>query len=136
MSNFIYTLLFYPYDDLNLDFDKRRAAILYDILCFPYVLLSNPSWKKWIVNQLNSFLKGFTVITIDCSRQNESVKNDTMDVRLEFEFKENVPANTTVYCLIIHDPVIENSLRSTQDYVNYRFRERVILSPVFSRYKR
>jgi len=58
--------------------------------------------------QLNSFLKGFTLATIDCSRQNESVKSGN-DVRLEFEFKENVSANTTAYCLIIHDRVIEYS---------------------------
>jgi len=32
---------FYPYDGLNLAFDKRRV-ILYDIFRFPY-LLSNPS---------------------------------------------------------------------------------------------
>ncbi|KAL6421620.1 hypothetical protein ACFW04_014505 [Cataglyphis niger] len=31
----------------------------------------------------------------------------TMDVRLEFECKENVPMNTTAYCLIIHDRVIQ-----------------------------
>ncbi|KYM77674.1 hypothetical protein ALC53_11684 [Atta colombica] len=43
-----------------------------------------------------------TLVTIDCSRQNEFVKNDTMDIRLEFEFKENVTANTTAYCLILH----------------------------------
>jgi len=45
--------------------------------------------------QLNSFLKDFTLVTIDYSRQNEFVKSGT--VRLEFEFKENVPANTITY---------------------------------------
>ncbi|KYM84799.1 hypothetical protein ALC53_05052 [Atta colombica] len=58
---------FYPYNDLNLDFD-------------------------------------FTVI--DCSRQNESIKSVT-DVRIEFDCKANVPANTTAYCLIIHDRVVQ-----------------------------
>ena len=42
-----------------------------------------------------------------CSRQIESIKNGTVDVRIEFEFKENVPANTTAYCLILHDRVVE-----------------------------
>jgi len=34
---------FYLYDDLNLDFNKRRVAILYDMFVdkFPNVLLSN-----------------------------------------------------------------------------------------------
>ncbi|RLU25440.1 hypothetical protein DMN91_001596 [Ooceraea biroi] len=61
---------FYPYDDLNLDFGKRRYAILYDI---------------------------------------ESVKTATVDVRLEFDCMEDIPANTTAYCLIIHDRVVEYS---------------------------
>ncbi|KYN28705.1 hypothetical protein ALC57_01871 [Trachymyrmex cornetzi] len=47
----------------------------------------------------------FTVI--DCSRQNESVNSATVDVRIEFNCKENVLANTTTYFLIIHDRVIE-----------------------------
>ncbi|XP_070165293.1 uncharacterized protein [Polyergus mexicanus] len=47
----------YPYDGMNLNFDKNRCA--------------------------------------------------TVDVRLEFECKENVQPNTTAYCLIIHDRVIQ-----------------------------
>ncbi|KYN28041.1 hypothetical protein ALC57_02547 [Trachymyrmex cornetzi] len=50
---------------------------------------------------------GTLFAVIDCSRQNESVKSATVDVRIEFDCKENVPANTTAYCLIIHDRVIE-----------------------------
>ncbi|XP_011635287.1 neurofilament heavy polypeptide-like [Pogonomyrmex barbatus] len=46
-------------------------------------------------------------VIIDCSRQNESVKNATVDVRLEFETKENVPMNTTAYCLIVHDRMVQ-----------------------------
>ena len=39
---------FYSYDDLNLDFDKRKTVILNNMYVgtFPYVLLSNPSRKK------------------------------------------------------------------------------------------
>ncbi|KYN12370.1 hypothetical protein ALC57_15485, partial [Trachymyrmex cornetzi] len=46
-------------------------------------------------------------VVIDCSRQNESVKSATVDIRIEFECMENIPLNTTAYCLIIHDRVIE-----------------------------
>jgi len=47
------------------------------------------------------------VIVIDCARQNESIKSATVDVRIEFDCKENVPANTIAYCLILHDCVVE-----------------------------
>jgi len=35
-------------------------------------------------------------MVIDCLRQNESINSVTMDVRIEFECKETVPANTIV----------------------------------------
>jgi len=53
-----------------------------------------------------TFLRNGPFVIIDYSRQNESVKSGTMDIRLEFEYKEDIPANTTAYFLIIHDRVI------------------------------
>ncbi|KYM77073.1 Cytochrome c oxidase subunit 3 [Atta colombica] len=47
------------------------------------------------------------------SLSNESIKNGTVDVRLDFECKENVPANTTVYCFIIHDRDFNNNYFNT-----------------------
>ncbi|XP_018343303.1 PREDICTED: uncharacterized protein LOC108749234 [Trachymyrmex septentrionalis] len=96
----------YPYDDLNLDFDKNRCAILYDLYArfckgyYGYEYLE-PSLT------FTTFLRNGPFVIIDCSRQNESVKSGTVDVRLDFECKENVPANTTAYCLIIHDRVVQ-----------------------------
>jgi len=54
-----------------------------------------------------NFLRSGSFVIIDCARQNESVKSATVDARLEFERKENVPMNTTAYCLIIHDRVVQ-----------------------------
>ncbi|KYM85939.1 hypothetical protein ALC53_04348 [Atta colombica] len=71
----------------------------------------------------NRIVKGANII-IDCSRQNELVKNGTVDVRLDFEYKKNVPANTTAYCFIIHDRVIQyNALTQhcAQNYVSVSF---------------
>jgi len=47
------------------------------------------------------------LLVIDCVRQNEFIKSATVDVRKEFDCKENVLANTTAYCLILHDRVVE-----------------------------
>ncbi|XP_071579967.1 uncharacterized protein [Temnothorax nylanderi] len=96
----------YPYDDMNLDFDKHRWAILYDMYArfckgyYGYEYLE-PSLT------VSTFLRNGPFVIIDCSRQNESVKNATVDVRIEFDCMENVPPNTSAYCLIIHDRVIE-----------------------------
>jgi len=34
-----------------------------------------------------------------------AIKSATVDVRIEFDYKENVPI--TAYCLIIHDRVVQ-----------------------------
>ena len=64
---------FYLYDDLNLD--KHRIAILYDMyLRFRTFYYQIPRERNKSSFQLHSFLKGYTLVTIDCSRQNECVK--------------------------------------------------------------
>ena len=97
---------FYPYDDLNLDFDKNRYAILFDIYARfrkTYYGCTNDETLLTV----GSFLENGPFVVIDCTRQNESVKSATVDMRIEFDCKENVPENTTAYCLILHDRVIE-----------------------------
>nr|XP_012234650.1 PREDICTED: uncharacterized protein LOC105679297 [Linepithema humile] len=95
---------FYPYDDMNLDFDRNRYAILYNMYA---------RFRKAYYGQddtyldIDEFSKTGPFVVIDCSRQNDSVKSATVDVRIEFDCKENIPANTTAYCLIIHDRMVE-----------------------------
>lgn len=96
----------YPYDDLNLDFRKSRYAVLYDMYQRFRKSYYGREYYGTLLNVITFLQKGpFAVI--DCSRQNESIKSATVDVRIEFDCKENVPANTTAYCLILHDRVIE-----------------------------
>ncbi|XP_036145269.1 uncharacterized protein LOC118646450 [Monomorium pharaonis] len=96
----------YPYDDLNLDFDKNKWSILYDT--YAHFCKNYYGYDYLEPNQsVTMFRHNGPFVIIDCSRQNESIKSATVDVRLEFECRENVPANTTAYCLIIHDRVIQ-----------------------------
>ncbi|EFN85672.1 hypothetical protein EAI_03323, partial [Harpegnathos saltator] len=98
----------YPYDDMNLDFAKNKYAILYDMYRrFRKSYYGCDSAEVWLTT--TDFLRLGPFVVIDCSRQNESVKSATVDVRIEFECKENIPANTTAYCLILHDRVVEYS---------------------------
>jgi len=76
-------------------------------------------------------LKGFTLVKLLTARDKTSPSRDIVDVRLEFKFKENVSANSTTYCFIIHDRVIEYSPLSnvrnvTQDYVNYHHQKNIL----------
>ncbi|KYN45475.1 hypothetical protein ALC53_00033 [Atta colombica] len=70
-------------------FDMSRVFVKHGINCFETL----------------SFIKKGPFAIIYC--ENESVKSTTVDLRIEFNCKENLPANSTAYCLIIHDHVIE-----------------------------
>ena len=97
---------FHPYDDMNLDFDKNKHAILFHMYTQFHKSYYGHSCNEALFT-VAEFLQFGPLVVIDYSRQNESIKNGTVDVRIEFECKENVPANTTAYCLILHDRVVE-----------------------------
>ncbi|RLU21673.1 hypothetical protein DMN91_006049 [Ooceraea biroi] len=98
----------YPYDVRNLDFEKNKYAILYDMYSRFRRAYYGCDCAEAFLTTTNFLFRGPFVV-IDCSRQNESIKSATVDVRLEFDCKENIPANTTAYCLIMHDRVVEYS---------------------------
>ncbi|XP_050454134.1 uncharacterized protein LOC126852895 [Cataglyphis hispanica] len=95
----------YPYDDMILDFDKNRWSIPYDTY---QRFCKNYYGYEYLEPSLTvtQFLRNGDQFVINCFRENKSVKSATVDVRLEFECKENVPMNTIAYCFTIHDRVI------------------------------
>ncbi|XP_051176795.1 uncharacterized protein LOC127291637 [Leptopilina boulardi] len=70
---------YYPYGNLNLNFDQNQYALLYEM----YSNFQTSYYGK------------------------ESKPIASVDVRLEFEASNNMPAETTAYCLIIHDRVVQ-----------------------------
>lgn len=107
----------YPYDNLNLNFDKRQWAILYEM----YARFQESYYQKESSEpclNLKQFKELAPLAVIDCSHQNETLKAGSVDIRLEFETNVNVAANTSAYCLIIHDRLVTyNPLRSTVNIV-------------------
>ena len=95
---------FFPYDNLNLSFGKLRYSILYDM----YARFQKSYYGKTNTPLLShgKFVNKSPIVVIDCSKQNESVKASSVDIKLEMEFGANVPANTTAYCLILHDKIV------------------------------
>ena len=95
---------FFPYDNLNVSFDKNRYSILYDMYS---------RFQQSYYSRTNSPLLGpekyksmAPIVVIDCSKQNESVKTSAVDIRIELEFETNVPKGTSAYCLILHDTIV------------------------------
>ncbi|XP_051158485.1 uncharacterized protein LOC127279888 [Leptopilina boulardi] len=95
----------YPYGNMNLDIDKNQYSTLYEMFtnfqATYYGKESQPILTK------KEFLEYAPLVVIDCSNQNESLKSGPVDIRLEFESKENFHANTSAYCLILHDRIVE-----------------------------
>ncbi|KAL6268285.1 hypothetical protein P5V15_001401 [Pogonomyrmex californicus] len=74
--------------DMHLDFDKNRWSVLYET----YARFCKGYYRHEYLEPsliVTSFLHNDPFVIIDCSQQNESVKSATVDVRLEFETKEN-----------------------------------------------
>jgi hypothetical protein len=96
---------YYPYESLNLKFNENKYSILYEMYTkfrqSYYNLPADP------LLDINSFKEKAPLFVIDCSRQNETLKTGPVDVRLEIETLEDIPDNTTAFCLIINDRLLE-----------------------------
>ena len=91
---------YYPYTDLNLDFEKKDIAKAYEMFVrfqnSYYNIPSDPTIDR------EEFISTYPLLVIDCSKQNESIKEGVVDIKLEIQTGDNVGAHTAAYCLIIH----------------------------------
>lgn len=55
------------------------------------------------IMDINTFKDNCPMYVIDCTKQDDVLKTSVIDVRIDFELKENVKPNTTAYCFLIHD---------------------------------
>jgi len=97
---------YYPYGNLNLNINQNEYAMLYDMYATFQSAYYGKDTAEPMLNK-KDFISKVPLIVIDCSKQNESLKNAPVDVRLEFESRSNFPANTAVYCLILHDRIVQ-----------------------------
>lgn len=96
---------YYPYDSLNLKFNENKYGILYEMyMKFRQSYYNVPADP---LLSLEDFKIKSPLFVIDCSRQNENLKTGPIDVRLEIESSQDIPENTSAYCLIINDRIVE-----------------------------
>lgn len=95
----------YPFESQNFDFSKSQYTEAYQSYCDFQKNFYGKSTSCPLINY--SGFREKAIFVIDCSRQNEAIKSSTVDVKLEFESKEQFPNNTRCYCIIIHDKLIE-----------------------------
>ncbi|CAH0562751.1 unnamed protein product [Brassicogethes aeneus] len=103
----------YPYDNLNLNFSKQQYALLYEMYArfqqsYYYKDVGEPCFT------LEKFIERAPLIVIDCCYQMDTIKNGSVDIRLEWETDQDVSAITSAYLLILHDKKVKyNPLTST-----------------------
>jgi hypothetical protein len=97
----------YPYENLNLDYRHNQYALAYDMYArFQQSYYYN---KKMICEPLfkpAKFKTDAPLLVIDCSYQNETFKNGTVDARIEFETLADMPANTSAFCLVLYEQFV------------------------------
>lgn len=103
----------FPYNDLNIAFDENRYTRLYEMFCkFQQIYYQRERSCPQL--SMTEFKNIAPIVVIDCTRQDESVKKGSVDIRLDFQTKENIDADTAGFCLIIHDRIVEIELFSNR----------------------
>lgn len=91
----------YPYNDLYLDFKNNRFSSLFEMFAnfqkSYYFKESEPIFTP------EEFKNIAPIAYIDCSHQKDTIQTGTVVLRIEFEANEKIPADTTAYCLVLHD---------------------------------
>lgn len=96
----------YPYENMSLDFNENKFSTLYHMYSkFQQSFYHDQTCSSPLLNVRN-FKDIAPLVVIDCSRQEESYKKSVVDIRIEIETNQAIPASTTAYCLIIHDNLI------------------------------
>lgn len=99
----------FPYSRMNLDFDTKRVPILYHMYADFQRAYYSEEWPQPLLTY-NEFIELAPIIVVDCSHQlDSSIGNNVLDIRIDFETKDPVPANTAAYCLMLQDSVVTYS---------------------------
>lgn len=99
----------YPYESYNSDFTNKNFNDVYK--AFAQIQGSYyPTTSRGVyAYDYKGYLTSGPIFTFDCSRSDDSLTGGTVDVRLEINAKQNIPANTAAYCLIIYESQFEYS---------------------------
>ena len=91
----------YPAENLDLDFARNKFSIAYNLFrSFQNAYYGESGKQKLSISKYKDVA---SLIFFDCSNSDPSIKVSAYDIRLEFEFKEQIPEKTTACWLLIHE---------------------------------
>lgn len=92
---------YYPYDDFN-----GNKTVMYDYFSrFQSSYYPGCGDQPCLDNK--TFFAKTPIFVIDCSKQLDTIKTGSIDVRIELQTSKDIPANTTAYCFIICDALVQ-----------------------------
>lgn len=97
---------YYPYESYNTNFTNHQFALIYE----QYVNFQQSYYGRRSSSLLSAqeFKDIAPLFVIDCSRQNDNVKTGpVVNIRLELESHIEIPDQTSAYCLILNDCIVE-----------------------------
>lgn len=97
---------YYPYESYNTNFAHQNFALIYE----QYAKFQQSYYGRQSSCLLSpqEFKDIAPLFVIDCSRQNDTIKSGpVINIRLELESTEEIPDQTSAYCLILNDSIIE-----------------------------
>ncbi|XP_061704175.1 uncharacterized protein LOC133515619 [Cydia pomonella] len=100
---------------MEADFETNSYPLLFDAFSNFQMAYYNREYSSPQLNRAH-YKTQSPLIVIDTSRQPDSYSSGggAVDIKVEMEFKKNVPANTAAYCLVINDTLFEyNMLTNT-----------------------
>lgn len=94
---------YYPRERLGLKHSQRKTAVLYHMFKnFKSAYYEDNSRIEPLIDYA-TFLENYPIIAIDCSYQPDVIKESLINVKIHFQWRTPVPANTTIHCLMIMD---------------------------------
>lgn len=99
----------YPYDDMDLDFAHFKYQELYHMYTKAQSSYYNNAGGLNPIALSYANFASIALFVFDCSKNEDGIKPGMVDVRLDFEARDNFPARTAAFCLIIHDNLVRYS---------------------------
>jgi hypothetical protein len=95
----------WPYDSFSVDFAKGQVSQLYEMYARFQKSYYGHDAEPLLSRQ--DFTEQNPMWVIDCSNQMQPLKLGGIDIKLEISAAADFPDDTTAYCMIIHDKMIE-----------------------------
>lgn len=102
---------YYPYDTITCHFaaNNTKIAEQYEAFLAIQKAYYGESEDENPMGYDFATFRTCPIFAFDCTRTDESVLNGSVDIRLEINARDNIPANTVANCIIIYDNYFEYS---------------------------